>query len=479
MADIETSVAITAQTGDLQSGMQAAADAVEAATGAMRAQFADLGATAQQAQSNVAAAATQIAAAVGSLQHRAANLTNGIGGALGANGSSANAVDQFRGISVGQQSGTQRGGGASRLQAWRAELQTQLAAEGSFFGDSKAQELAFWQDKLALAETGSKEQMAVENSIYQLEKQLAVQNERDTLARLSANEKVADAGYARQKAAIENEAALGEISASEKIAQLRDLLDTEWALQQDYHQKKLAAAEDDVRTQQKLTVQQELSYQKYLTDKDKLDAEAVRNSEKQWQSLLQPIQRALDTSITGIVMGTTTVQKALANLAQSIIAEFVDSAVKDVFGELSKLLGGGLAGAAASGADQDFSGGVGSAVGGFLSGGIFDNLFGGIGTLLGFSRGGIVPSAQGGWMVPSTSLAMLHADEMVLPADISRGLQTMIAGGGSAPAAFAHVMFNVSAIDSQSVAKFFRSNGSLLVAAINRAMRNGSALRTA
>lgn len=478
MADIETSVAITAQTDDLQSGMQAAADAVEAATGAMRTQFAALGSAAQQAQVNIGAATTQIASAVGALQSRAASLAGSVGGALAGAGGPAETADQFRGISVRQRSGT-AGGEASRLQAWRTELQNQLAVEGSFFGDSKSQELAFWQDKLALTQAGSKERMAVENSIYQLEKQLAVQNERDSLAALSADEKVADAGYARKKAAIEDEAALGRISSSEKIAQLKEALDSEWALQQDYYQKKLTAAEDDARIQQKLTQQEELAYQKYLTDKDRLDTQAVQNSEKRWQSLLQPIQRALDTSITGIVMGTTTVQKALSNLAQSIIAEVVDSAVKGVFDELGKLLGGRLLSAAAGGGDQDFSGAVGSVGGGFLGGGIFGNLFGGIGALFGFERGGIVPSAQGGWMVPSATLAMLHADEMVLPADISRGLQSMIGGSGNGPAAAANVMFNVSAIDGQSVAKFFQSNGSLLVAAINRAMRNGSVLRTA
>lgn len=50
-------------------------------------------------------------------------------------------------------------------------------------------------------------------------------------------------------------------------------------------------------------------------------------------------------------------------------------------------------------------------------------------------RGGIVPSAAGGMMVGGTgaSLAILHAREMVLPAPISMGLQTMIqknTGGG-------------------------------------------------
>ena len=264
--------------------------------------------------------------------------------------------------------------------------------------------------------------------------------------------------------------------------------------------KKLAAAQNDTQAQQKLTEQEQLAYQKYLTDKDKLEAQAVQNSQKQWQGLLQPIQRALDTSITGIILGTTTVQRALSNLAQSIVAEFVNSAVGSVFTSLGKLLGASLVGGGSS--DQDFSGGITGAgeeiVGGglseglfgssglsgalglgslFGSGGLFGSLFKGIGSLFSFDHGGIVPSAQAGWMVPSTSLAMLHTNEMVLPADISQGLQGMIAGGGSAPSV--NATFAVSAMDSQSVATFFRNNGATLVAALNQAMRNGSALRTA
>jgi hypothetical protein len=500
VADIETSVAITAQTDDLQSGMSAAADAVEAATGAMRAQFGDLGAAAQQAQAHIGAAAAQIGSTVNALQARTASLVGGVGGATNQTG---NSLGQSPGISVSQRGGAGSGGTTNRLPTWRTELQGQLAAEQSFFSDSKAEELAFWQDKLALTEAGSKEQLAVETNIYQLEKQLAVQNERDTLASLAADGKVTDAAYTQKKAAIEQQVALGKISSAEEIAQLKDALDSEWALEQDYYAKKLTAAQNDAQTQEKLTEQEELAYQKYLTDKDKLDAQAVQNSQKQWESLLQPIQRALDTSITGIIVGTTTVQKALSNLAQSIIAEFVSSAVGSVFNSLGKMLGGSIAGGSGgSSGDQDFSGGITGAgadlVGGGLSeglfgsgglsgalglgslfsgGSLFGSLFKGIGSLFSFEHGGIVPSAAGGWMVPSTSLAMLHANEMVLPANISQGLQGMIAGGGAAPSV--NATFAVSAMDSQSVATFFKNNGSTLVAALNQAMRNGSVLRTA
>ena len=169
---------------------------------------------------------------------------------------------------------------------------------------------------------------------------------------------------------------------------------------------------------------------------------------------------------------------------------------------VSEQFGAGLVAGGSGSGDQDFSGGITGAgeeiVGGglseglfgsgglsgalglgslFGSGGLFGSLFKGIGSLFSFEHGGIVPSAQGGWMVPSTSLAMLHTNEMVLPADISQGLQGVIAGGGSAPSV--NATFAVSAMDSQSVATFFKNNGATLVAALNQAMRNGSALRTA
>jgi hypothetical protein len=504
VADIETSVAITAQTDHLQSGMQTAANSVAAATEAMRAQFSELGIAAQQAQSHVTAAAAQIGSTIGALQAKAANLARSAAGGVNAITATTPSYVQGGGISVTQPVGRSSSSAQSRLQEWRAELQSQLSSEQAFFADSKAEELTFWQDKLALTQAGSKEQAAVGNNIYQLEKQLAVQNERDALASIDSDERLNNATYARKKAAIQEEAALGKISASGEVAQLGELLDTEWALQQDYYEKKLAAATNDVRTREKLTEEEELAYEKYLTDKDKLDAQAVQDSQKQWQSLLQPIQRALDTSITGIILGTTTIQKALSNLAQSVIAEFVNSTVQGVFGGLGKSLGGSLIVGGGTGGNQDFWGGITGAgeniVGGGLSdglfgsgsllgglgfgslgsdGGIFGSLFKGIGSLFGFEHGGIVPSAQGGWMVPSASLAMLHANEMVLPAHISQGLQSMIgSGGGGASGGGATVSFNVSAMDSQSVAKFFQANGNVLVTAINRAMRNGATLRS-
>ena len=496
MADIEASVVISAQTDDLQSGMAAASNSVQIATDAMRTQFAALGAAAQQAQSQINTAAVQVGSSIGALQSKAANLAGSVGDGMMPTPVLGDA--RFDGATRSSETPARRSGaGSDTVSAWRAQLQEQLLAEQSFFGQSKNEELAFWQDKLALTEAGSNAHLAVERNIYELEKQLAVQGERDQLDQLKADQKVTDAKFANYKAAIDDEAALGQISATQQVRQEQDLLDLKWSYDQAYYEKKLDAAQNDVRTQQKLIEEQELAYEKYVGEVQALDTKLAEANKKAWDDLVAPVERAIDTSVTGIILGTTTVQKALANLAQSIIAEFVNSAVKGVFGQIGKFFGASLAG----GGNQDFSGGLIGAgeevLGGgiadssglgslFGSAGILGSLFKGIGTLFGFEHGGIVPSAQGGWAVPSLGpggvLAQLHSNEMVLPANISQGLQSLIAApngtnasGGSAPVV---VNFGVSAMDSQDVARFFRSNGSALVAAINNAMRNGSMLRT-
>src|SRR6516162_1561466 len=395
MADIETSIVISANTDDLQSGMEAAANSVQAATDAIRAQFTGLGAAAQQVQLQISTASAEVGSSIGALQARAAGLAGSIG--------------------------------------------DRLIPSSSMVGTAR--------------------------------------NERDQLNQLSADEKVTDAKFANYKALIDGEAAHGQISVNEQIRQEQELLDLKWSYDQAYYEKKLEAAQDDTRTQEKLIEEQALAYEKYVGQVQTLDTKLAEANQKVWDGLVAPVERAIDTSVTGIILGTTTVQKALANLAQSIIAEFVNSAVKGVFGQIGSLFDASLLG---GGGDQDFSGGLTDA------GGIFGSLFKGIGALFGFEHGGVVPSAQGGWAVPSLGpagvLAQLHSNEMVLPADISQGLQGLIAtqntGNSSSGGTPVVVNFGVSAMDSQDVARFFRSNGSALVAAINSAMRNGSMLRT-
>ena len=68
--------------------------------------------------------------------------------------------------------------------------------------------------------------------------------------------------------------------------------------------------------------------------------------------------------------------------------------------------------------------------------------------------------AAGGWALPNlagATPALLHSREMVLPADISQGLQDMIAGGGGGGDAHFHAHFHGPA-DAPAISRWFRDN---------------------
>ena len=363
MADLETSVVISAQIDGLRSGMEAASNSVQAATDAMRAQLAGLGDIAQQAQSQLNAATGQIGNGVGALQTKAADLAGSIGAGMAPSGG------------------------------------------------------------------------------------------------------------------------LGDVSSLLQASSASD-------------------NRNDVATDENLWNQELVAYQRFQSEKENLDSRAVQTSQRTWQSLMQPIQRAFDTSITGMILGTTTLQKAVANIAQSILAEFVNLGVKMVTNWIASELAMSTA-TEAGAAARTAANGEGMAAGLAIkaanaiksiatdSAQAFSGIFAFLAPIMGPAAAGPaaageatvmaaasgIASAAGGWMVPSDQLAMVHQNEMILPANISQGLQNMISANGGAGAGA--VVVNVSAIDSQDVKRFFQSNGSLLVSAVNKAMRNGSMLRTA
>ena len=71
----------------------------------------------------------------------------------------------------------------------------------------------------------------------------------------------------------------------------------------------------DVAADEKLWAEELVAYEKFQSDKGRLEIEAAQTSQRTWQALMQPIQRAFDTSITGMILGPTTLQKAVGNIA--------------------------------------------------------------------------------------------------------------------------------------------------------------------
>ena len=147
---------------------------------------------------------------------------------------------------------------------------------------------------------------------------------------------------------------------------------------------------------------------------------------------------ATATTQTAAVTANTTALGASTSAMTALTTALTGATAADSAGSGASLAGG----AATAGAAADGGG-----------------LFSWLGGLFSFAEGGIVPSAAGGWAVPNlagATPALLHAREMVLPADISQGLQGMIAGGGAGDAHF-HAHFHGPA-DAPAISRWFRDN---------------------
>jgi hypothetical protein len=205
-------------------------------------------------------------------------------------------------------------------------------------------------------------------------------------------------------------------------------------------------------------------------------AQATKQLQDTWSEPIRTaftsVESSLKSSASGLLTGSTTWAKALKSVTDSMISGLVDS----ITGSLSKSLAKGLGAKAGEGlfsflgdklAGSLFSGGAGAAGGG----GLFSLLL----APLGLSHGGIIPSAAGGWSLPSfagAQPAMLHSREMVLPAHISDGLQNAIGSGGLGGGVNFHL--HAVAADGPAISRLFKDNGRAIHDAVRSGIRNNA-----
>ncbi|MGP0105981.1 hypothetical protein [Rhodoblastus sp.] len=88
----------------------------------------------------------------------------------------------------------------------------------------------------------------------------------------------------------------------------------------------------------------------------------------------------------------------------------------------------------------------------------------------------------GAWQVDQNQIAMVHKNEMVMPAAEAGAFRSMLsgaaggAGAGAAPGGDTHVHLNVSALDSGSVKSWLSNNSRQIMSAMNQAVKNGDHL---
>lgn len=252
----------------------------------------------------------------------------------------------------------------------------------------------------------------------------------------------------------------------------------------------------------------------YSVETVTLNRQAAQQTRQAWQTAFQPITQAFDTSIKGMIMGTQTFQRAIANLGSAILGEFVNLGVKLVVNwvatEAAKTTAtiagtaarttaetgaslGGLAMHAATSKVSVMQNAYSAAaavyndvaqipmVGWVLAPAAAAAAFAGVA-----AYSAMIPSAAGGYDIPAgvNPITQLHEEEMVLPSPLANAVRAMAAGGGGGGGTTAIApTFNIQALDASSVRSLLLNSQGAISQAIAQAVRTGNsslsqALRT-
>ena len=439
----------------------------------------------------------------------------------------------------------------SKMPEWKAELEARKEVEGQFFKNSLAEDEAFWQQKLLAAKGNAKEEIAVKHELFAIHKTLAVQKFTDEMDRLKAEEAAAKAGSLKRidlaaqvatrigetygyesreyMAAIKEvqktaeewnkdqeklEAMkiqrtrdhqlseinmerdrlammknLGQVSDQEEIAALKVLEEKKYQIEVLAQQDKIALLKDDQVAQQQQLDELAKMQEKHDADMGKLDVQRVLAVKKSWDTMLGAVSGAFEQSLNGMIQGTQTFQKSMANIGQAILAEFIKMGVKKattwVANELT-MTTATVAGTTARGAAETAGATESMAVSGMTSiksilnsawetmanvyksiaaipvvGPVMAPMMAGaaFGVVAGVA-GKIASSAGGEWQVPADRLNLVHKNETILPAHIAEPLRNMVTGGGNFGAGAGHTI-NISATDTQDVLRSLQKGGAL------------------
>ena len=464
---------------------------------------------------------------------------------------------------AGSDGGADKGAKKSKMPEWKAELEARKEVEGQFFKNSLAEDEAFWQQKLLAAKGNAKEEIAVKHELFAIHKTLAVQKFTDEMDGLKAEEAAAKAGSLKRidlaaqvatrvgetygyesreyMAAIKEvqktaeewnkdqeklEAMkiqrtrdhqlseinmerdrlammknLGQLSDQEEIAALKVLEEKKYQIEVLAQQDKIAMLKDDQVAQQQQLDELAKMQEKHDADMGKLDIQRVLAVKKSWDTMLGAVSGAFEQSLNGMIQGTQTFQKSMANIGQAISAEFIKMGVKKATtwgaNELT-MTAATVAGTTARGAAETAGATESMAVSGMTSiksilnsawetmANVYKSIAaipvvgpvmapmmaaGAFGVVAGVA-GKIASSAGGEWQVPADRLNLVHKNETILPAHIAEPLRNMVTGGGGAANGGTHLHIHSAVADAKGFETWLKNNSSSLAPALRDLNRN-------
>lgn len=387
------------------------------------------------------------------------------------------------------------------------------------------QTIAFWRKYLSEGNRSAQEQLGAQNALEAAQKQLFDEQSRagakaakDVLGaqqasiegQIRAQEELTKVAIDHSQAQVKLKAITPSQGENAEISALKKEQDAVDAL----YAKELALA-GQTATKKREIANQEVAFNDQIQLKlQQAQEKAAEASQKAWETATNAIKSAFDGQINGLMRGTTSWSQALRNVLASLTEDmakfFVNWGLEAAENEAKQLLSQNtvtaahIAGSAAMAASDQTAAASGALAwaGQALKAIAADaaQTFGGVfafmAPILGpaaagpaaaassavLGAGAAIASADiGMWSVPQDQLALVHHNELIMPAAQATAFRSMLSGGGGQGSAGGvsiapQTHLHVSAIDGASVGQWFRSNQAPMMKAINDAVLQGAHL---
>ncbi len=310
--------------------------------------------------------------------------------------------------------------------------------------------------------------------------------------------KAVDEMYTARVKESQSELTLAQVTAAQQIAMMREYANQEYQTDLDIleHYRDMMAGKPNVVAA--INAQIEQLEQKHAATMAQIDQKAAQQQYQTWTQYLNPISHAFDTAVNGMIQGTQTWHQVTQRILSSVLSSYIEMGVQMVKDWIAREAAKVTATVASTGqqtsitdaarasnteADQATSqasvaraagvagaNGVASFAGAPWPIDIGAPAFGA--SMSAAASGfGSVASAAGGWdRVPfDDAPALLHRNEMVLPAHLAENVRNMSGGGGGGSTQNIHVHAN----DAKSFEKMLSNNPNAFAKAARRALGKG------
>jgi hypothetical protein len=315
----------------------------------------------------------------------------------------------------------------------------------------------------------------------------------------------------KQKLALySEEARFFEITQQQKASLSHEAVDAQYAAELAALQKEVALGDQSLAAKQRVDDMVIEATRRRDDQMAELNRSALQQQERDYQAFGSSITQAFNSQLRGLLTGTTNWHTAFKNTLDDLLVKFIEwcemTAEHYVLAEAMKTAATASGVAARTGAEQGAAAASLGAQGASMVRSIlssaaetFAGVFGFLAPLMGplaigpataaqatvAGMAGAVASADiGMWQVPRDQLALIHQNELIMPAGPAGALRDMLSsspngaspGGGGSVAIHPTTHLHLNAIDGPSVASWMRQNGPGMAKALDQAVRHGAAL---